>query len=125
MNELTKSPNQKISSKYRMRLDKNLRFLLKKNSTNIATICRKLNLSPKTIYAYTYGVAPKNIESIQLIADYFGTTLSSLLFENLEVTGSYFKDKEIQNVSIEVAFLVKHEKNGEIIKEERKIVLQK
>lgn len=115
---------QKPTSTYTLMLGKNLRILLKKNNISVAVLCRTLRLSAKTIYAYTYGVKPSRIENIQRIADYFQVSLTDLLFRNLEMTGSVLIEKKIENVSIEVAFFVRHERDGKTVTEERTILLR-
>lgn len=108
---------------YSLRLDKNLRFLNLKNEISIARLCRELKINPKTVYAYTYGIAPKKFETVQMIADFFGVTLTDLLFNNLETINYDPKMNSIEHVSIELIFVVRYQKNGNTIKEERKVLL--
>ena len=64
-----------------MKLDKQLKALLRENDINVAQLARKAGVSSKTIYNWLEGQMPRDIGAVKKVADHFGVTLDFLCYE--------------------------------------------
>ena len=63
-----------------MILDKQIKRLLVKRGITFARLGRETGISPKTIYQWTNGQKPRNIEQVKKVANYFEVSMDQLVF---------------------------------------------
>ena len=75
-----------------MKLDKQLKVLLRENDINVAQLARKAGVSSKTIYNWLEGQSPRDIDAVKRVADHFRISLDFLCYGIGEAkSGSQFE----------------------------------
>ncbi|MCB9094554.1 MAG: helix-turn-helix transcriptional regulator [Halobacteriovoraceae bacterium] len=64
-------------------LSQNLQKYLQDQDLNLSQVSNKLKINKSTLHGYLNGAVPKHIISLKKLADYFGTTLDQLIFEDI------------------------------------------
>ncbi len=65
-------------------LDKQLKLLLSKGDISVAQLGRATGVPSKTIYGWTTGTAPKDINQVKKLASFFKVSLDSILFGEID-----------------------------------------
>lgn len=63
-----------------MKLDKQLKTLLRERDITVAQLARKAGVSPKTIYNWLERQRPRDIDAVKKVADHFNVTLDFLFY---------------------------------------------
>jgi transcriptional regulator with XRE-family HTH domain len=74
-----------------MKLDKQLKTLLRENDITVAQLARKAGVSAKTIYNWLEGQNPRDIGAVKKVADHFKVTLDFICYgtEPIKTTSSF------------------------------------
>ena len=75
------SPNHSV-----MKLDKQLKTLLRQSDTTVAQLARATGVSPKTVYNWLEGQKPRDIDAVKRVADHFKVTVDYLCFSTPQPT---------------------------------------
>jgi predicted transcriptional regulator len=57
-----------------LKLSKNLRFLISERGMTVVALSRKTGVPLQTLHGWLYGVEPRSVRQIKLVAEYFGNT---------------------------------------------------
>jgi transcriptional regulator with XRE-family HTH domain len=63
-----------------MKIDKQLRDLIKKSDLTVAQLSRTSGVSAKTIYNWLEGQKPRNFDQVKKVADYFEVSLDFICY---------------------------------------------
>lgn len=78
-----------------MKLDKQLKDLLRQSDMNVAQLARASRVSAKTIYNWLAGQKPKDLDSVKRVADHFNISIDQLCYGN--VSGSPISGREFEH----------------------------
>lgn len=63
-----------------MKLDKQLKALLRESDTTVAQLARASGVSAKTLYNWLAGQKPRDLDAVKKIADYFKVSIERLCY---------------------------------------------
>jgi transcriptional regulator with XRE-family HTH domain len=75
-----------------MKLDKVLKSKLQKRGVKITQLSKATKVPLQTLHNWLSGQKPRDIDQVKRVADYFGVSINSLCFDEIEKTSRDLKD---------------------------------
>ncbi|OQW52469.1 MAG: hypothetical protein A4S09_17535 [Proteobacteria bacterium SG_bin7] len=87
------SQEEMSKAESKVQFARNLYKLMASRKLTLVTLAEKLNISKSSLHNYCNGVHPRNLETLNKIADFFQISVNDLIFgEKIELVGTSFAD---------------------------------